>query len=96
MYILGMVILVFFAVIGIAALAGALIRAQLISDTDGFILLIPQVDEATAEARIRSAVMMAQAQRGCRIVCVCREGSSARELCSRMQREYPQVEIIDG
>ena len=95
MYILGMIILVFFAVIGLAAFIGALIRAHCICDTGGFILLIPRVDENNAEMRIRSALSVSESARVCRIICVCDENDPARMICEKMQRQFPQVEIVE-
>lgn len=96
MYILGMTILVFFAVIGLAAFIGALVKARLICDPQGVVLLIPQVDEETAEARIRTAAIMAESARGCRVVCVCDEHDPARMICEKMQKQFPQVELAES
>lgn len=96
MYIAGMIILVFFAVIGLSAFVGGLVRAHLISDTDGFILLIPRVDEDNAEARIRSAAITAESARGCRIICVCGEDDPAHMICEKMLSQYPRVEIVEA
>lgn len=95
MYIAIIFIVVFFAVIGLAAFIGGLVKTHLCSHTEGFILLVPYVDEDNAEARLRSAVMMAEASRGCRIVCVCNEKDPAREICEKMTGQYPQVEIVN-
>lgn len=94
MYIAFMFTVVFFAVIGLAAFIGGLVKAHLCSHTEGFILLIPYVDADNAEARIRSAAMMAESSRDCRIVCVCDEKDPARKICERMTGQYPRVEIV--
>ncbi len=95
MYIAVIFIVVFFAVIGLAAFIGGLVKAHLCSHTEGFILLVPYVDEDNAEARIRSAAMMTEASRDCRIVCVCDENDPARAICEKMTVQYPQIEIVN-
>ena len=94
MYISG-IIIIFFTVIGIASFIGALIKAHMICDTSGLIMLISQVNEQNAEAKIRSAVMITEAAKDCRIICVCAEDDPAREICEKMQRQYPRLEIVD-
>lgn len=96
MYIAGIFILVFFAVIGLASFVGGLVKAHLSSDTDGFILMIPHVDADNAEARIRSAAMMTDSVKGCRIICVCSGDDPAHEICEKLLRQYPQVEIVEA
>lgn len=95
MYILGMVILVFFAVIGIAVFIGTLAKAHLKNDTDGLILLIPQLNADNAEARIRSAAVIRQETQGCRVVCICEGDNDAMMICEKMKREYPFLEVTD-
>lgn len=95
MYILGLVILVFFAVIGLAVFVSTLVKANLQSNTDGFILLIPQADEDNAEARIRSAAALVGSAHGCRLICVCKNEHGARMICEKMQREFPYLEIAN-
>lgn len=96
MYIAGIIVLVFFAVIGLAAFVGGLCKAHLMCDTGGFILLIPHVNEDNAEARIRSAAMIAESSRGCRIICVCSEDDPAYPICEKLLRQYPQIEIVEA
>ena len=95
MYILGIICLVFFAILGAAAFIGALVKAHLKCDTDGFVLLVPHVSEDNAEVRIRSASMAAESMRGCRIVCICGENDPARKICEKMQRQFSQLEIAE-
>ncbi len=95
MYILGMILLVFFAVIGLTVFVSMLVKANLKSDTRDFILLISRVDEQNAEARIRTAAMMTDSVRGCRIICVCAETNPARVICEKLKRQYPQIEIVN-
>lgn len=95
MYILGLVILVFFAVIGLAVFVSTLVKANLRSSTEGFILLIPQVSEDNAEARIRSATSIIGSTHGCRLICVCKNEPCTRMICEKMQREFPYLEIAN-
>ena len=92
MYIFGIIILVFFAVIGIGCFIGSLIKAGFVSDSEGFILLIPSVNEDNAEARLRSATAIASSARDCRIICVCSASNPAEKIC----KKFPQAEIIEN
>lgn len=96
MYILGMILLIFFAVIGLSCFISMIAKANLKSDTGGFILLIPEVDADNAEARIRSAAVIRQEAFGCRVVCVCPEDQRTRTICEKLQKEYPFLEIVDS
>ncbi len=95
MYILGMIILVFFAVIGIASFVGGVVKSHFKCDTKGFILLICDLSENNAEAKIRSAAIMTEEAKDCRIICVCAGDHPARAICEKMQKQYPQIEIVD-
>lgn len=94
MYIAGMIILVFFAVIGLGCFLSGIAKRSLKSGCEGMILLIPSIDEATAEAHIRSAAVIRQDMQGCRVVCVCGEDDPARVICETLRREYPFLEIV--
>ncbi len=93
MYILGLVVLIFFAVIGLAVFVGTIAKANLRSNTEGMILLIPRVDENNAEAKIRSAAAMVDSVRGCRLICVCPKEDNARVICEKLQKEFPYLEL---
>lgn len=95
MYIFGWIILIFFAIVGLSVFIGTVIKANLKSDTDGFVLVVPYVDENNAEARIRSAAAMTEGAHGCRVICICRENDPARIICEKMKQEFPQLKITD-
>lgn len=95
MYIPGIIILVFFAVIGLAVFVGTIIKANMNADTSGFVLLIPYIDEDSAEIRIRSAAAIYEAERSFRVVIICGHDQPAREICERMKTTYPYLEIIE-
>ena len=94
MYILGLVILVFFAVVGLASFAGELYHAKMRDCADRLILLIPHVDEDTAEMRIRSAIAAAESIKAGRIICVCSADDPAFAICERLQEDHPILEIV--
>ena len=92
MYIIGMVILTFFAVIGAAAFITGLLRAK---DADEDIaVILYKLNEDDAEARIRKAAELCGEIRCERLICVC-EDIAAKNICVRMKKVYPIVEISD-
>lgn|GEM_PF-1950264 len=96
MYIVGIVIVIFFAVVGISVFIGTIIKANMNTDTEGFVLLIPYLDEETAEARIRSAAAIYDSERSFRVVCICRSNPNVRQICEKLRIQYPYLEIVDS
>lgn len=91
MYILSMIILIFFAIIGLSAFITAI--------ADGFhtsakaVLTLEELSCSDAEARIRSAARICRQYKGIRLRVICEEGDPAYDICVMMQREYPMMEI---
>ena len=93
MYIVCLIILTFFAVIGLATFISAVRSASLVCDGE-LILILPEIDERCAEARIRYAASVVDSARECRIVAVCTdEGSKA--ICEQMKVQIDNLEAVD-
>ena len=93
MYIVGIVILVFFAIVGLSAFIAALIGLNRKTDTNGMALMITDIDADNAEMRIRTAAAIAEENRIGRVICLCPEEDEVRMICEKMQKEYKVVEI---
>ena len=95
MYIIGMIILTFFAIIGIATLIDAAYRA--ISRVRGdLILVLPLLGADDAEARTRQAARLCEQAAGSAVVCICDAGSEAEAICTRLRDEYPTVVVTES
>lgn len=93
MYIVCLIILTFFAVIGLATFISAIRSASLSCDGE-LILILPELDERCAEARIRYAASVVENVSECRIVAVCTdEGSKA--ICEKLKLQIDNLEIVD-
>ena len=91
MMIFGMIILVFFSIIGLCAFITAI--------TDGFsqneeaVILLEGLTCENAEARIRFAARICRQYKRLRLRCICDKSDPAYDICVLMQREYPMMEI---
>lgn len=95
MYIIAMIILVFFAVIGLCAFITALLD-RLYQNSVESELFLKNLSPDNAEARIRSAARICLHHSGIQLVCVCEESDPAYDICRLMQKEYPFMEIRSG
>ena len=93
MYILCMIVLVFFAVIGLCAFAAALLDQFYQGSTDAE-LILKNLSPDNAESRIRSAAHICRRQKGIRLIILCSETDPAYDICRLMQKDYPFVEIM--
>lgn len=91
MLILCMIILIFFAIIGLCAFITAI--ADCFYSDSGAVLLLTGLDCENAEARIRAAERICRQHRGIRLKCVCDENDPVYDICVMMQKEYPMMEI---
>ena len=94
MYIFCMIITVFFAIIGLCAFITAIIGAVTHSGDDEVILLVSDMDESTAEMRIRKAAHICTCTRNSRVICVCDEDNGAIRICEMLRRQYPFIEVV--
>ena len=92
MYILSMIILIFFAVLGICAFISAVLDAMYKGDNTA-VLVIKNLEPDNAEARIRSAAHICEQHKGISLLCVCNKTDPAFDICQLMQKEYSFMEI---
>ena len=95
MYILCMIILIFFAIIGICALITSLLDHCYHGDHETT-LVLKELSAENAEARIRSAARICQHHKGMRLICICGKDDPAFDICVMMQKEYPLMELCSG
>lgn len=93
MYIIAMIILVFFAVIGLCAFITSLLDRFYQNSVESE-LILKNLCPDNAEARIRSAARICLHHRGILLICVCDESDPAYDICRLMQKEYPFMEIV--
>lgn len=93
MYILGMIFLIFFAVIGLCAFITAVVDSLHRNTCDEITLLLQGLDENNAEISIRRAARIAQENSGVQIVIMCEKDDPAYPICEMMQKDYPFIEI---
>jgi len=95
MYIFGMILLSFFALVGIAffidAVTGALHRVK-----GDMILLLPSLSADDAEARTRQAARLCEREDGTAVICLCDHDSEAEAICHRLSDEYPCITVTDS
>lgn len=92
MYIFCLIILIFFAIIGICAFITSLLDHCYHGEHES-VLIIKDLSAENAEARIRSAARICQHHKGMRLRCVCSEENPAYDICKLMQKEYSLMEI---
>lgn len=92
MYIFCMIILIFFAIIGLCAFITALLDS-IYKSSGVTVLILKEISADNAEARIRSAARICQRHKGMRLICECDEDNPAYDICRLMQKEYPFLEI---
>lgn len=95
MYILCMIILIFFAVIGLCAFISALVDCLYRSDGEA-VLILKELSADNAEARIRSAARICHHHAGMSVVCICGEEDPTYDICALMQKEFPFLRIQSG
>ena len=93
MYLFCMILLIFFAIIGLSAFITAIINAAHNSTDDEILLILRNLNENNAEARIRKAARICMNTKGAQIICVCDDKNPAYSICEIMKREYPFIEI---
>ena len=93
MTVIGMIILVFFAVIGLCAFITAI--ADSFSQSVKATLTLTGLTGENAEARIRSAARICRQYKDIRLKCICSKNDPAYDICLLMQKEYPMMEIAE-
>lgn len=92
MLIICMLLLVFFAVIGLCSFITALLDCACREEQD-ILLLLRGLTEDSAEMRIRHAARLCKKEKSARLICICEQDNPARDICLLMQKEYPFIEI---
>ena len=92
MYIVFLIILTFFAVIGVATFISAIRSASLSCDGE-LILFLPEIDERCAEARIRYAASVVESVREYRIIAVCTD-DNAKAICDKLKQKIENLEAV--
>ena len=92
MFVLCMIILVFFAIIGLCAFITAILDIAYKGDSSA-VLVIQNLKPDNAEARIRTAARICLHHTHIRLVCVCEESDPAYDICKLLQKEYPFMDI---
>ena len=93
MYILSMILLIFFAIIGLCAFVTAIMELGCRGGGKA-VLILRELKADNAEMRIRSATQICRKNRDIRLICVCEKDSAAAEIAGMMQTEYPCIEIM--
>lgn len=91
MNIIGMIAVLFFAVLGAASFAAALMR--LYDADDKTSLTLDDLTAQSAEARIRHAARLCDRIRCQRLLCRCRD-EEAERICENLMKEFRIIEII--
>ena len=87
-----MIILVFFAIIGLCAFITAILDIAYKGDSSA-VLVIKDLKPDNAEARIRTAARICLKHTHIRLVCLCKEEDPAYDICCYLKKEYPFLEI---
>lgn len=91
MYILGMITLTFFAIIGLASFITAICRRTYVKD-DRAVLVLRELTADNAEHRVRRAAAVCEELRCERLICECADDTAA-EICDLLSADYPVIEI---
>ena len=91
MYIFCLIMLSFFAVIGLASFVTSLIRSRVGSDIDLAVILYG-LRATDAEARARKAAVICEEIRCKKLICECTDDEAA-EICRKLQRTHGIIEI---
>ena len=95
MYILSMIVLIFFAVIGFCSFITSLADAGFHRGSK-MTLILDRLTAEDAEIRIRRAAHICRKYGGIRAVCLCAKDAPAYDICCLMQRDYPFIEILSS
>ena len=91
MYILGMIILTFFAVIGAAHFISAILHSAAGYD-EQLVMVLTELGADNAEYRLRNALSLCREMRCSHLRCECRD-SEALYICNSFARHEPMIEV---
>lgn len=95
MYILSMIILIFFAIIGLCAFISAIIYAAHNTKGDEILIVLRKLNEENAEGRLRKAAGICMNTRDAKLLCVCERDNPAFVICEKFKADYPFIEITN-
>ncbi len=95
MYILYMIVLIFFAVIGLCSFITALIDSAHGSAGKNIVITVRHPSANEAEAALRQAARICVRSKGARLICVCDSDEPSYPICELMQRDYPFIELMN-
>ncbi len=95
MYMVCMVILIFFAVIGVSHFIIGLYRLLLDAhDGDGYILVVPKMKPNSTEIRLRKAVSASKRLKNTKIICICDSNDDeTKAIIEFVKKDYKNIEI---
>lgn len=89
MYILCMVILGFFALIGLCSFIAGITQ----NDVPCAKLILSGLSADNAEAQLRAAAGICRRHKNIRLICICGRNDPAYDICRLMQKDHPFIEI---
>lgn len=92
MYIFSMILLIFFAIVGLCAFISALLDIAYKGNSNA-VLMLRNLTPDNAEVRIRRAARICLHHTDIRLICICPKDNPAYDICLMMQKEYPFLEI---
>ena len=95
MYIVCMVILIFFAVIGVSHFIIGLYRLLLDAyDDAGYILVVPKMKPGNTEIRLRKAIAACKHLKNIKIICICdSDDDETKAIIEFVKKDYKNIEI---
>jgi len=93
MYIISMILLIIFAVVGLCAFLTAIMDMCCCS-CKGVTIILDKLEADNAEAQVRRAARMYKETCHARLICVCNTDDPAHDICELMKNEYPFLELV--
>lgn len=96
MYILCMIVLIFFAVIGLCSFITSLVDSAHGTAGKNIEITVRHPSPDETEATLRQAARICMKSRGARLICVCDSDEPSYPVCELMQRDYPFIELMNS
>jgi hypothetical protein len=90
-----MIVLIFFAVIGLCSFITALIDSAHGSAGKNIVMTVRHPSANEAEATLRQAARICMRSKGARLICICDSDEPSYPICELMQRDYPFIELMN-
>ncbi len=95
MYIIGMTVLVAFAIIGLCSFIAGIIN-MIYCGREDFLIVLNHPKADTIEMNIRRAAKICREYKGSSVLCICKQDDPAYDIARLLQKEYPFIEIRDS